>query len=169
MVTVLTLAFPLQWVNAEDSPVTEDAAAAEEINGTGAVSGKTTPAVKFQLRDEVDSAKSQRSGGDLIKMLLGLLGVLAVIGALVWLSRRLNVNIPGANQQMKVVSALSIGIKEKLIVVQVDGERLLLGVTPQSIRLLKTLDADTPLPEDNSGEFANKMRSLLRTGVTNND
>jgi len=80
-----------------------------------------------------------------ISTFLALALVIGLIFALAWLLRRL----PGTGLRqgdgLRVVSGVSLGSKERAVVVEINGHQLLLGVTPGSVSLLHTLD--TPLPE----------------------
>lgn len=55
----------------------------------------------------------------------------------------------GGGGLVKVCYALSVGTKEKLMVVEVDGKNLLIGVTAGNISLLKEL-SDTSTAEVNT-------------------
>ena len=84
------------------------------------------------------------SGNDIGAMVLALFAVLAVIVVLASLLKRFNLKFQGASG-MKVLSSVSLGAKERLIIVDVGGEKLLLGVTQQRIDCLKELPSDINL------------------------
>ena len=72
----------------------------------------------------------------LLSTLVSLAVVLAAIGAAAFLVRRLR---PGNAQQarmMHVVSQLPLGAREKISIVELDDQWLVLGVTAQQITLL---------------------------------
>lgn len=73
-----------------------------------------------------------------------LLLVLALIVGLGWLLKRL----PGSGfrpaEGMKLVASLNVGARERLVVVEVNNQQLLLGVTAGSINTLHVLPE--PLP-----------------------
>ena len=83
--------------------------------------------------------------GNMILSLLMVLGLI-VISALVL--KRFNLTQQSSNQ-MSVVASLSLGAKERIVVVQIGKEQLVLGVSPQQISLLKELE--TPI-ETSSGK-----------------
>ncbi|MBB5016719.1 flagellar biosynthetic protein FliO [Rehaibacterium terrae] len=94
---------------------------------------------------------------------MALLIVVAVILALGWLLRRL----PGATVRghgpLRVVAALPVGVKERVLLVAVGERQLLIGVTAQQITLLQTLD--TPLPVEAAPEsFAALLGKRLGQG-----
>jgi flagellar protein FliO/FliZ len=121
----------------------------------------------FRLKDEVEKTSTESSSGDVVTMLTGLLGVLGVIFLIAWLSKRFNLNMPGASANMKMISAMSVGTKEKIMLVEVEGEKVLLGVTTHQISLLKSFD--TPPEKHGDGAFADKMQTLLKAGVTQHE
>ena len=65
-----------------------------------------------------------------------LLLVLGLIFGLAWATRRMQ-NLRGANPaSLSIESGLTVGTREKILLVRAEGERLLVGVTPQGITLL---------------------------------
>ncbi|MCH2455545.1 MAG: flagellar biosynthetic protein FliO [Idiomarina sp.] len=84
------------------------------------------------------------SGNDIGAMVLALFAVLVVIVVLASLLKRFNLKFQGASG-MKVLSSVSLGAKERLVIVDVGGEKLLLGVTQQRIDCLKELPSDINL------------------------
>lgn len=78
--------------------------------------------------------------GGVMNMLLGLLVVIALILGLAWLMRKYG-RLPMSQQaDMKVLGGLSLGTREKALLVQVEGQRLLLGVSPGRVTTLHVLD-----------------------------
>lgn len=96
----------------------------------------------------------------LLPMLLSLglvLGII-VVGAMVM--KRFNLGNVAGNKNMKVVSQLPLGTKEKLIVVEVQGEQHLLGVTSQQISYLQTLN--NPISQEQPQvNFAEQFKQLM--------
>ena len=74
-----------------------------------------------------------------------LLFVLALIFALAWLAKRLPGVAGSSHRALRVVASLSLGPRERVVVVDVGGTQLLLGVGAGGTRALHTLD--TPLPD----------------------
>lgn len=74
-----------------------------------------------------------------------LVFVLGLIFALAWLAKRMPGVAGGSNRALRVVASLSLGPREKVVVVDVGGKQLLLGVGAGGTRTLHALDA--PLPE----------------------
>ena len=77
----------------------------------------------------------------MLQMLLGLAIVLAAIVGVAWLFRRFTMTgMLGRIQPARVVSGVMVGPHERVVIVELEGEWLVLGVTSRSINLLKTLD-----------------------------
>ncbi len=78
--------------------------------------------------------------------LLATVIVLVLVGALAWLARR-GQRLRGGGIGPKVESAVSLGERRSLVIVSVEGRRLLLGVTPASVSLVTELEAVSAQPE----------------------
>lgn len=93
-----------------------------------------------------------------VSMMMSLVTVLGIIFALAFLYKKLVLAVPG-NQTIKVVSILQLGTKEKLVVVELNKQQHLIGVTAQQISLLSTLDE--PLAADTKSEASPALNSQL--------
>ncbi len=77
----------------------------------------------------------------MVQVTFGLLLVLAMIGGLAWAIARLGRLRPASNATVRVVAATSVGPRERVAVIEVGGQWLVLGVAPGSVTLL---DKTTP-------------------------
>lgn len=118
--------------------------------------------------EQADSARtlseSPVSAMSLIQTLLGLLLVLGCIVLVAWLLKRSNSFHTAASGQLKVIAGLPLGTRERAVLVQVGDKQLLLGVTPQQVSLLHTLDTPISTEQAAQGDFANKLRQLMTQG-----
>jgi len=80
------------------------------------------------------------SSGMLTQLTLGLVVVLALAVGLSWLLRRHVLPRGGA---IRVIGGLPLGSRERLLLIEVDETRLLIGVTTQQIQ---TLHVFPPMP-----------------------
>ena len=80
----------------------------------------------------------------LTKLIGALLVVLVVFWVFAWLMRQLQRPMSGGAAGLRILGALSVGHREKLVVIQAGSEQLLLGVTPSRIERLHVLDAALP-------------------------
>jgi len=91
--------------------------------------------------------------------------VLAAIVLVAWLLKRMNVAQQGSGHLLKILGGVSIGQRERIVLVEVKDTWLVIGVGPGQIRTLHTLQktenlvADLQSPETQPPE--NKFASLL--------
>lgn len=108
---------------------------------------------------------AESTGGSLLQVTVGLALVLLLIFAAAWFVRRFTV-LPGVSSgAMRVLSVLPMGQREKLVLVQVGEEQLLLGVSPGRITTLHVLDKpiESVKPEVlNLDGFGDRFRSILK-------
>ena len=94
---------------------------------------------------------------------------------LAWGAKRLNIANTSFNHSLKIQSALTLGPKEKIVVVTVEGRKLLLGVTSQNITMLSELECDEefanniPLKDSEGATFSQQIRKILNQGNVNED
>lgn len=103
-------------------------------------------------------------GASLTRMLLGLLAVVALIFALGWALRRMqHLNARGGHQVIRIVAVQHLGPRDRLVLVQVGGEQLLLGLSAGRITPLHTLSEPVHLPdaEPATPEFAQRLMELV--------
>lgn len=111
----------------------------------------------------------KRSSSDYVMQLIAsLLVVLLAIGALAWLLKRVN-KLPGKRAgHMQVLGAMSLGTRERAVLVQVGDKQMLLGVAPGRVSTLHVFDEPVMDPEDSRGAatLGNSFASIL--GSLNN-
>jgi flagellar biosynthetic protein FliO len=80
------------------------------------------------------------------RAIAGLVIVLGLLFTLAWLARQGKLRLPGARGRalIAVESAVPLGERRSLMVVSVEGRRLLLGVTPAQVSLVTELSATPP-------------------------
>lgn len=103
------------------------------------------------------------TGGQLAQLLFGLLLVIGVIFLLAWLVRRVQQIVPRGGQVIKIVATQALGPRDRLVLVQVGGEQILLGLTPGTISALHVMAEPVHFPdaEPASAEFAQRLMELL--------
>ncbi|MEF9996846.1 MAG: flagellar biosynthetic protein FliO, partial [Burkholderiaceae bacterium] len=84
------------------------------------------------------AASSAPEAPSVLPMILALIFVLALIPAAVWLLKRLGAGQASGTGGLKVVGSLSLGARERLVMVDDGREFILLGVTAQSITRVGT-------------------------------
>ncbi|WP_299016169.1 flagellar biosynthetic protein FliO [uncultured Photobacterium sp.] len=96
--------------------------------------------------------------------LAALILVVMLILFLAWVLKRMKLpGIQGADGSIKIIRQLPVGQRERIVLLQVGDEQLLVGVTQQNISLLSKLDQPLSMEEEQSGgEFAAHLNKLLK-------
>jgi flagellar protein FliO/FliZ len=74
-----------------------------------------------------------------VQAIAGLLVVLAAIAAAAWAMRRLTQAGPARGSPLALRGALAVGPRERVVVVEVEGTWLVLGVAPGRVQALHVL------------------------------
>jgi flagellar protein FliO/FliZ len=90
------------------------------------------------------------SSGDMLHWGMALLIVLAIFFFCVWGMRKLSGMSAGGTEKMRIIGGLSLGMREKVILLQVGKKQLVLGVTPGRIDALHVLEGDDCLTNEPS-------------------
>ena len=80
------------------------------------------------------------NSGYLVQLILGLMFVLVCIVALAWLAKRVNRFQSTTDGSLQVLGGISMGARERVVLVQVGETQLLLGVSPGRINMLHQLE-----------------------------
>lgn len=141
--------------------------AAEPVAPAAPAAAPATPALTA-----ANSAMSSGIGGQLLQLLLGLGLVVGLIFVLAWLMRRVQRAGPAGNQVIELLGSRALGPRDRLVLVQVGNEQILLGVTPGRITPLHVMNEPVHVPETQSTtpEFARRlMEALGNKGVSGKD
>ena len=112
------------------------------------------------------------SGMDVMAWGFGLLVVLAVFFLCIWGMRKVGRVIASGGEKMHLVGGLSLGMRERVVLLQVGKKQLLLGVTPGRIQSLLVLEGEDCLQRAESlsaakvsgTAFAQKLAQALKSG-----
>jgi flagellar protein FliO/FliZ len=112
--------------------------------------------------------------GYLAQLLVGLLVVLAAIVALAFMMRRMTGVQSRLGSEFRVVSGISLGARERMLLVQVGEQQLVVGVAPGRVQTLHVLDkpieaaARAPaggVAAQAESPFARRLRAVLQRGA----
>ena len=101
--------------------------------------------------------------GNLIQTTLGLLIVLLVIGVAAWAFKRFgNVHV-GAQGRMKIIGGISLGTRERAVLLQVGEEQLVIAVSPGRIQTLHVLEKPVLVEAklENTTSFSSRLQSAI--------
>jgi flagellar protein FliO/FliZ len=105
--------------------------------------------------------------GNLLQTTFGLLLVLALIAVAAWLIKRFGHYQVAVQGKMKIVGGVSLGARERVVLLQVGDNQLVLGVAPGQIRTLHVLEQPLPLEGEAGAEapsFATRLQTALKGG-----
>ena len=103
-------------------------------------------------------------GGQLAQMVFGLLLVVGLIFFLAWVLRRMQSTAVKGGQVIEIVGSRAIGPRDRLLLVQVGKEQILIGHTPGSIEALHVLAEPVQVPDNArqaTPEFAQRLIELM--------
>ena len=103
--------------------------------------------------------------GDFFQMFLGLLLVLAIIFGMAWFIRRMGSFQQVSHGALRILGGLSVGQRERIVLVQVGEKQLLIGLAPGQIRTLHVLEQSVAVNQTKSEQsisFAERLQSALQ-------
>ena len=147
LLTSLALAMPLAMA---EPGVAEKSAV---LKGAGTLSGAQNPI----------------GAGSLWQLTLGMLLVLGLILGIAWLLKRSGRFQIAAGGGLRILGGLSMGARERVVLIQVGEQQLLLGVAPGRVQTLHVLDE--PLKSAAQGGavvpgFAEQLGRILKKEKT---
>ncbi len=105
--------------------------------------------------------QSAVSLAQLTQLVVGLGIVLVVVAGCAFVLRRLPVIRSSRNSSLKIVEAVPLGTRDRLLLVDAAGTRLLIGVTTGSIACLHVLGGAAP-----PSSFGDTLNESMRAGGT---
>lgn len=91
------------------------------------------------------------------QVVMGLVFVTGLIFALGWAVKRLGLTGLSGHKNMRVVSSLAVGGRERVVLIDVAGEKILLGISPGRVNYLQSIHADFETSLDPSSSDANRI------------
>jgi len=103
-------------------------------------------------------------GGDLLNMGISMLVVVVIIVVLGWLYSRSRFVGGGSADAINVVATRALGPKERLLIVEVADQQLLVGMTATAVQTLHVFDKPVVLETKAAAPagFANRLRSAVQ-------
>ncbi len=123
----------------------------------------------WALAQEAEAPKAEvdaptGAGTHLFNVALGLVLIVILILVLAWFLRRFGQGGGFNSKSMRILATLPLGARERLLVVDVGGQQILLGVTPSEITSLHVFETPVIDPDQPGGssEFSQKLMSILQ-------
>lgn len=115
-------------------------------------------------QNAIKSTPKVGSGSHLLNVTLGLIAIIGLIFALSLFVKRFGPGTFSANTQLKIISSMPLGTRERIVLIDAGGQQLLLGITPTNINTLHVF-AD-PIVVDSKPEvqsdFSQKLMAILQ-------
>ncbi len=97
---------------------------------------------------------------------LGLIFVLALFLSCVWVMKKMGALPTNIKDGMKIIGGLSLGVREKIILVQIGEKQLVLAVTPGRVEKLLVLEGEDILfqqskDENTNTDFSQKLKQIM--------
>ncbi|NDE01040.1 MAG: hypothetical protein EBZ91_04645 [Gammaproteobacteria bacterium] len=97
---------------------------------------ETAPGGRFAAPTEITANPALSGGSSFLQILLSLLLVIGTIFLVGWAVRRIKTMPKGRRGLVRVVDEVGLGAKERAVVIEVDGVRLVVGVGDGRVTLL---------------------------------
>lgn len=168
---IFLLALP---VYAQDALVANSAVSAITANQPAEVNPVTPPSSSTQASMPITQSSAPvaqtntvapiGSGRHLVDVTLALLGIIGLIFAISWFVKRFSQGTFSANTHIKVISAMPSGTRERIVLIDVGGQQLLVGITSTSINTLHVFETPIAVNSkvDTQSDFSRKLMSILQ-------
>ncbi|MES2125752.1 MAG: flagellar biosynthetic protein FliO [Pseudomonadota bacterium] len=84
---------------------------------------------------------SAAAAGSLVQTILALVLVLGLLVGLAWFLKRFGPKLPQGTAKLRIVGALNLGGRERVIVVEVGDQWIVVGASPGRVNALATMPA----------------------------
>ncbi len=92
----------------------------------------------------ISSTQAVTSAGNLLQTILALCLVLALLAGFAWFMKRYGPKNAGAQSGLRIVGALNLGGRERIIVVEVGDQWIVVGASPGRVNGLATMPRQAP-------------------------
>lgn len=116
------------------------------------------------------SADAISSSSYLLKLSLGLVLVICLVFFLAWLVKKMHIVQNSNNGLINIISAISVGQRERIALIQVGDEQILIGLTQGRIDKLHTLKKPVETMQPSTvaaSSFQQKFQQLLNKDKRN--
>ena len=151
--------FPLAWIvaaslaggAAQARQAPGPAPAAASATASASTSTAVTPPAPVQAAPPAPVAMTTATGpaaGSLIQTIFSLCLVLALLAALAWFMKRYGPKAQAGTAHVKLVGALNLGGRERIMVVEVGDQWIVVGASPGRVNALATMPRQIGIAAD---------------------
>ena len=136
---LLSLALVAGMASAADNEGAAQPAAAAAPAEAPAAARPALPAPATMPAAPAPAASAPSSAGSLLQVIFGLLVVLGLLAGALWFLKRLGGGRFAPGSVVKIVGGVSVGNRERVMVVEVADQWIVIGVAPGQVNTLATL------------------------------
>jgi flagellar protein FliO/FliZ len=105
------------------------------------------------------------SAGHLVNTVIGLALIIALIFGLSFFVKRFGAGGFTNNNQLKILSSMPLGTRERIVLIDAAGQQILLGITPTNINALHVFPEPVVVSNDNTAQsdFGKTLMTLLQS------
>jgi flagellar protein FliO/FliZ len=111
------------------------------------------------------TSSATTSAGNFFQVLLGLIVVLALMAAAAWSLKKFGVSKLAANATVKIVGGVSVGNRERVLVVEVGDQWIVVGVAPGQVNALSTMPRQESAAPAETMPMAKNFSSWLKQTI----
>lgn len=105
--------------------------------------------------------------GNYLQMFFGLFIVIALIVGMAWFMRRMSSMGGMAAGNLKVLGGISVGQRERVVLIQAGETQLLVGVAPGEIRTLHVMDEPISTTVETNSKASSGFAEKLHAAIKN--
>jgi flagellar protein FliO/FliZ len=105
------------------------------------------------------------TAGSFFQVLLGLIVVLGLMAAAAWSLKRFNLTRIAGNAPVKVIGGVSVGNRERVIVVEVADQWIVVGVATGQVTALSTMARPEHVPVTPAAPDASNFSNWLKQKI----
>lgn len=110
-----------------------------------------------------DNAASTPVAVNPMNLILGLIFLTVIVVAGWWLVQRAGGLQIKSGNGLRIVAGISVGPRERVVLIEIAGEQILLGVAPGRVNLLHRFEQ--PVIAASDDDFASKIRQVMQQGL----
>ena len=117
------------------------------------------------INDKNPALQQPSTSSQLASLVGGLALILILIFGLSWFVKRFSQGGFVQNQTIKMISAMPLGTRERIMLIDVGGKHILLGLTPTQINTLHVFEEPVVTASDknvSNSDFSKKLMSILQ-------
>ena len=115
----------------------------------------------FSTTEKMTQPQKSIGISDFITSFVFLSAIVALIFILAWFFKRTGLSPNSGNQVIKIISAVALSHKEKIALIEVGNQQVLIGVSPGNIQKLLVLDTPVKMDEKSMGSVSSPFSSQL--------